>query len=369
MGQCCRSVNLPLAAVHPTLSSTFPPPCHRARVVMLLSPSRHRRREVYLDDHIVSTVITFMSPETLSRFSGVSHALRYAVSEAASKALISTLEELACTPVPRRLEGCRVAQLACWRAVSGAAACWFVASEENLQLGSDGQTVEQWRDISGHARHAKAPVGRGPTFNATACAGQPALTFHGRSELQTLPFTKALPQPLTLMVVAKANGDTTLVDSLRVSSPRFELCHGYPPSNAGAEPDNAGPAITLSADGTGRKAPSKLLRGATRSMGTWHVYTAIYHGERSELYVDGLLEASGKTVGGGRLDGLRIGNDHTGTFFLRGAIAELRLFSCHLQPAPRAQLESALALRYGLTPKFIEAAAERSPGHWATYDL
>ena len=67
-------------------------------------------------------------------------------------------------------------------------------------------------------------------------------------------------------------------------------------------------------------------------------------------YVDGMREAGGRGIGSSSLDGLRIGCDHTSTFFLRGAIAELRLYSCHLSDGPRAQLEAALALRYGLAP-------------------
>ena len=96
--------------------------------------------------------------------------------------------------------------------------------------------------------------------------------------------------------------------------------------------------------------PAMLLRGSTKSTNDWHVYTAIYDGSKSAMYVDGRKEASGKSVGTSALDGLRIGCDHTSTFFLKGAIAELRLFSCHLGDEPRAQIEAAMQLRYGLAP-------------------
>lgn len=62
-------------------------------------------------------------------------------------------------------------------------------------------------------------------------------------------------------------------------------------------------------------------------------------------YLDGVREASGRSVGTGGLDGLRVGCDHTSTFYLKGAIAELRLFSCHLSEPSRSQIEAALALR------------------------
>ena len=83
---------------------------------------------------------------------------------------------------------------------------------------------------------------------------------------------------------------------------------------------------------------------AERSCVTWQ----IYDGTSSELYVDGVKEAAGKSVGRASLDGLRLGCDHTSTFYLKGAIAEVRLFSCHLSERPRAQIEAALAIRYGL---------------------
>jgi len=79
-----------------------------------------------------------------------------------------------------------------------------------------------------------------------------------------------------------------------------------------------------------------------------HVYTAIFDQRRSEVYVDGYCEASGKNVGSNSLDGLSIGCDHNGIFFLTGSLAELRLFRCHLSTRMRVQIEASLARRYGL---------------------
>jgi len=160
-----------------------------------------------------------------------------------------------------------------------------------------------------------------------------------------------------MMLVAKCSGDTTLCDSLSPASARFELCHGYP-SAMTAQPET--PAICISAHGTGHDAPAKLLRGQTRSVGTWHVYTAVFDGDRSAMYVDGVKEASGRSAGSSPLDGVRLGCDHTGTFFLKGAVAELRLYSCHLADGPRSQMEAALALRYGLTPAPASPQPERA---------
>ena len=50
-------------------------------------------------------------------------------------------------------------------------------------------------------------------------------------------------------------------------------------------------------------------------------------------------EASGKSVGANGLDGLSLGCDHNGVFFLQGSFAELRLFRSHVPPAQRIPME------------------------------
>lgn len=55
---------------------------------------------------------------------------------------------------------------------------------------------------------------------------------------------------------------------------------------------------------------------STRSTGDWHIYTAIYDHRKSEVYVDGYCEGSGKSAGSNGLDGLSVGCDHNGVFYL-----------------------------------------------------
>ena len=255
-------------------------------------------------------------------------------------------------------------QLGTWSSVEACNVLTLRADPKVLKLVQPA-TVPPWRggpspmlvsrmsDVSGHGHdasvHALRPDRR-PTFEPDALGeGIGAVVFNGGQVIETAPFATPLPQPLSIMVVARCNGDTTLCDSLSSSSPRFELCHGYP-SNANVNAQPGSPAICMSAHGVGADAPTKLLRGTTRATNAWHVYTAVFDGDRSEMYVDGVREAGGRSIGSSSLDGLRIGCDHTSTFFLRGAIAELRIYSCHLSDGPRAQIEAALALRYGLKP-------------------
>jgi len=237
---------------------------------------------------------------------------------------------------------------------------WLRAAPGTMRLQRCQRRVDRWEDISGKGNHAFACRGeRSPEFVPDALSStqgkQGALDFTGRCVLSTLPFASPLPQPLTIMLVARANGDVTLCDSLSPHSSRLELCHGYPAADAVSR--NA-PHVCMTATGSGGDVPgpSHLLRGRTRATDVWHIYTAIFDGDKSELYMDGIREAGGKSVGRSPLDGLRIGCDHTATFFLKGAIAELRVFSCHLSPSLRAQLEAAMGLRYGLHTANTEAA-------------
>ena len=120
--------------------------------------------------------------------------------------------------------------------------------------------------------HLKPPVFRPNVLNGCA-----AFEFDGTCVLKTRPFAQPLPQPITLIVVAKARGDTTIIDALGPSSSRFELCHGYP---TGWHPS---PEICITASGHDAP-PQRSLRGSTRGTGEWHIYTAVFDARRSELF-------------------------------------------------------------------------------------
>lgn len=317
----------------------------------------------WLDDGLVTVVFGQLSPKALAKASRLTKRARLLASEISASSLLRVMGKCGVAPLPKLLSGPRFEALASWWNVEASLEAWFIAQRSSLLLGPDGR-VMLWRDASGKERHAK-PCGRANPFFASqlpawneasvpGCANGGAIEWGvGQAELKTAKFAAPLAQPLSLLVVAKASGDTTILDSLSPESQQFEVCHGFP-SVGGAGP----PAICISADGVGRKPPSKLQRGSTRSNGEWHVYSVVFDGERSAIYVDGVLESSGKSVGGGKLDGLTIGGDHTGTYNLRGAVAELRVYSCHLEEGPRAELEASLAVRYGLTPACVAAAEE-----------
>jgi len=334
---------------------------------------------VYLDELCLHNVLEHLDEQSaLSRTVAVSKSFSAASVELASDRLLKMLKRQQVLPLRYSQGGrsSRITQLGTWAAIEAHEVLTLRADRAALTFATDppphrgwpfgpadgatGLRVSRMADVSNHGHHAIAlSPERCPTF-VPDCLGPGigALEFTGSSILQTAPFATPLPQPVSLMVVARCRGDTTMCDSLTATSARFELCHGYPTASGG-QPTS--PAICISANGVGNDAPAQLMRGSTRSTNEWHVYTAIYNGSQSAMFVDGVREASGKNVGSSALDGLRIGCDHTSTFFLKGAVAELRVYSCHLDDGPRAQMEAALALRYGLSPApFAEQPIKRS---------
>jgi hypothetical protein len=55
---------------------------------------------------------------------------------------------------------------------------------------------------------------RPPLYVPNSINGHASFEFDGSSVLKTVPFAEPLPQPITLMVVARAQGDTTIIDAL-----------------------------------------------------------------------------------------------------------------------------------------------------------
>jgi len=264
---------------------------------------------------------------------------------AAHRILVAVVRRMQSSLLRHCERGSWIAQLREWEALEASNLVWLQANDATAILvrpdGSDERAVKRLADMSGHG-NAVSSLARMPIFRPNAINGYAAIEFDGSSVLKTRPFKQPLPQPVTIMVVARARGDTTIFDSLSPESSRFELCHGYP---TGWHPS---PEICMTASGQDQ-APRQSLRGSTRGTGDWHVYTAIFDHRRSEIYVDGYCEASGKSVGANVLDGLSLGCDHNGVFFLTGSLAEMRLFHCHVPSAQRVQTEAALAARYGIT--------------------
>jgi len=298
---------------------------------------------LYLDGLIVEAIFLNLNAKELATASTVCRALRAPAQLAAYRALVQLVMRMQSTLLRHCERGSWVSQLREWESVQHSCVMWLQAEAQHMVLVKQGEQrfVKRCADLSGNGNQASM-YQRMPVFKPASVNGHGCLEFDGASVLKTRPFAEPLQQPVTLMVVARARGDTTIIDSLGPHSSRFELCHGYPSGW------HATPEICMTASGHD-SSPRHSLRGSTRGTGDWHVYTAIFDQRRSEVYVDGYCEATGKNVGSNALDGLSIGCDHNGVFFLNGALAEIRVYHCHLPKAQRVQTEAALASRFGLS--------------------
>jgi len=299
--------------------------------------------EYFLDGLLVETILSNLGATDLAAVAATCSSLRRPCEAVAATSLRLLLVRMQTEPVRAELVRGAIARLMLWELIAADCHLWLQADERYLTLAERFGTsyVQACADRSGSGHGAYSHL-NGPEFLPDALHGCGVFLFDGAAVLKTRPFTEPIPQPITLMVVAKARGDTTIIDALGTSSSRFELCHGYP---TGWHPS---PEICITASGHDAS-PKHSLRGATRGTGEWHIYTAVFDTKRSEIYVDGFCEATGnKSVGSNLLDGLSIGCDHNGIFFLIGCVAELRLFRRNLSTAHRVQIEASLARRYGL---------------------
>jgi len=373
--------------------------------------------EFYLDGLLVECILADLRARNLASVAMVCRSLRLPAQAAAYRALTRIVDRMQCKLMERYERGSSwVKQLREWEALDAANKVWLQAAAPNVvtvEKRGEGTFVKRVGDLSGNGYGATMHQ-QMPALRQDAINGHAAFDFDGHAVLKTIPFAEPMQQPVTLIVVARARGDTTIVDSLTPSSSRFEVCHGYPtgwhpspeicmtasgeaacskvsplgaararllrtclaglggPTHSQGErpghwarshhlwrsspplpkpPRSHRPSPTACAlleNKGGTDSPKYSARGSTRGTGEWHVYTAVFDHKKSEMYVDGNCEASGKNVGSNSLDGLSLGCDHTGVFYLTGMIAELRLYNCHMPAAQRVQTEAALARRYAL---------------------
>jgi len=215
--------------------------------------------------------------------STVCRALRTPAQQAAHRGLVKLVTKMQGILLSHCERGSWVSQLREWETVRASCVMWLQAEAANMVLVKQGEHrfVKRCADLSGNGNVASM-YQRMPLFKPAVLNGRGTLEFDGASVLKTRPFAEPLQQPVTLVVVARARGDTTIVDSLGpkcvrhprppslpcdalpphrltpwpliCSSSRFELCHGYP---SGWHPS---PEICMTASGHD-SSPRHSLRG------------------------------------------------------------------------------------------------------------
>lgn len=251
--------------------------------------------DVYLDGLVIETILSTFAARDLAVLSQVCQTMRAPAQLAAHRILVAVVRRMQSSLLRHCERGSWIAQLREWEALEASNLVWLQANDATAILvrpgGSDERAVKHLADMSGHG-NAVSSLARMPIFRPNAVNGYAAIEFDGSSVLKTRPFKQPLPQPVTIMVVARARGDTTIFDSLSPEcaarslvprlrrslapppkcmqmrekcmhplgsaplgrSSRFELCHGYP---TGWHPS---PEICMTASGQDQS-PRQSLRG------------------------------------------------------------------------------------------------------------
>jgi hypothetical protein len=287
--------------------------------------------ESNLDPDLVHVILQFLGAADLAAAACGSTVLRHAAKRAATDLVFATARHLGAGYLPSASRTRQPVALAReWEAAALKQHVRLGAEEAAMTLDSD-RRVLRWGDTSGNGNDA---LGDGDWENGPLL-GANAVEFDG-STWCAAAFQRPLQQPVTIMVLAQARGDTTIIDGL---TRHFEICHGYPMTNQGE--NLAFPRATL------MTANAHYVKGTTTSHGNdWHLYTALFDGANSQLRVDGLLEGHG-ALSTDALDGITLGNDHEAHFPLRGAMAEVRVFEGRLADEVRGAIERGIAGRYG----------------------
>ena len=188
--------------------------------------------EFYLDGLIVECILGNLRSRGLATAAMVCRTLRLPAQAAAYRSLTTIVDRMQCELMQRYERGSSwIRQLREWETLEADNKVWLQAAASNVvtvEKKGEGTFVKRVGDLSGNGygaiMHKQMPALRQDAIN-----GHAAFEFDGHGVLKTRPFAEPLQQPVTIMVVARARGDTTLVDSLNPGCAL--LCHplAYPP--------------------------------------------------------------------------------------------------------------------------------------------
>ena len=176
--------------------------------------------EFYLDGLLVECILADLRARNLASVAMVCRSLRLPAQAAAYRALTRIVDRMQCKLMERYERGSSwVKQLREWEALDAANKVWLQAAAPNVvtvEKRGEGTFVKRVGDLSGNGYGATMHQ-QMPALRQDAINGHAAFDFDGHAVLKTIPFAEPMQQPVTLIVVARARGDTTIVDSLSPS--------------------------------------------------------------------------------------------------------------------------------------------------------
>lgn len=209
---------------------------------------------------------------------------------------------------------------------------WLDAADANTYALGTG--VSNWYDKSGSNAHAsQATGGSQPLYIGAGRNGRNVIRFDGTDDLMTTATLNAAHvQPCTYLIAGIYNnsGAVFFFDGDGVSN-RHAMGSDF--------------NVTVTPGGFA----GATLEGTGDKQDDWHIFSAVFNGVSSQLWVDGVLLAGPADVGvQNPISSLTIASRYSIANFLNGDIGELLCFSGTLSTPDRRNVESYLGNKWGV---------------------
>jgi len=173
-----------------------------------------------------------------------------------------------------------------------------------------------------------------PTLQTNELNGEPTLRFDGSNDYLQGAFTTggALTQPFTLLAVAELTSTGSVY--------RY-ITDGDDASNRMVSGQRD--------DGDWWIYPGSPALAGDPSDTNWNIWTVVYNGLSSQIWLNGVSEVSGE-AGTDEADGLTVGGSYTGAAsWWLGDIAEIIIYDSELNTADKNEVGNYMADRYNLS--------------------
>ena len=205
---------------------------------------------------------------------------------------------------------------------------WLRADAGIVKDGDD--KVSQWQDQSGNNYHAEQETqANKPLLVSDDLNGKPVLRFDGANDFMQVDFQQSFAQPNTYFIVG-----------------RVAASSGAPHPFVGGNPGQI--VSTLDSQTMGYYSGS--WRTYTKpSPFDYHAFTAIFDGNNSQFYENGLLKLTTNPGANAQSQIMFIGRYiASSTEYLNGDIAEIIFYNSLLSDPQRQSVENYLINKYGL---------------------
>lgn len=205
-----------------------------------------------------------------------------------------------------------------------------VYSDAGTTLATNGQTVQQWNDLSGNSRNvSQGTAGARPTYNTAVLNGKPVITFDGVDDVMQASFTLNQPEHVFLVFrqVTWTNGDS-IIDGVNA----LGMCYRQLTTT---------PRIELEAGGNGPATTSLAVN-------TFGIIDGLFNGASSAIRLNNGSKTTGN-VGALNAGGVTIGAAGNLTIPANIGVAEMLVYNSGLSDGNATLVNRYLGSKYNIT--------------------